>query len=106
MFRNFGLVLQNEVSGWCFNERSKGIYASCVLWRKLKIYFPIFLFNMTFEPLYKHEVIHVKYLAAVSKVRTVKRTLVQLDLIYKSEDQFPFIIFSSKMDPLIFVICC
>lgn len=49
---------------------------------------------------------HVKYLAEISKVRTVKRTLVQLDLIYKSEDQFPFITFSSKMDPLIFVICC
>lgn len=85
MFWNFGLVLQNELSGWCFNERSKGIYASCVLRRKLKIYFPIFLFNTTFEPLYKPEVMHVKYLAEIGKGKTMKRTSVQLDLIIISQ---------------------
>lgn len=50
-------------------------------WRKLKIQFPIFLSNKIFEPLYKHEVIHVKYLAELSKVRTVKITLMQLGLL-------------------------
>lgn len=53
LFRNFGLVLQKELSGWCFNERSKGIYASCVLVAETEDLVSIFLSNETFEPLYK-----------------------------------------------------
>lgn len=79
---NFGLVLQNELSGWCFNERSKGIYASCVLVEKTEDLVSIFLFIKILEPLCKHEDMHVKYLAEIKKVRTVNITLMRLDFLW------------------------
>jgi len=63
----FGVGFANELSGWCFNERSKGIYASCVLVEKTEDLVSIFLFHKIFEPLCKHEVIHVKYSAEINK---------------------------------------
>lgn len=61
-----GLVLQNELRGWCFNERSKEIYASYVLLEKTEDLVSIFLSSKTLEPLYTHEDIHVKYLAEIT----------------------------------------
>ena len=72
------MVLQKELSGWCFNERSKGTYASCVLVEKTEDLVSIFLFHKIFEPLCEHEVIHVRHLAEINKVRTVKIILMQL----------------------------
>lgn len=73
---NLGLVLQNELSGWSFNEQSKGIYACCVFVEKTEDL--VSFFSKIFEPLYKHKDIHVRFLAEANKVRTVKITL-QLD---------------------------
>lgn len=73
-FAIWGWFCKRNRAGGSLMREVKEHMPPVFFWRKLKIEFPIFLFNRICEPLYKHEVIHVKYLAALSKVRTVKIT--------------------------------